>query len=477
MVQIIGRKEELALLKHALQSKEAELIAVYGRRRVGKTFLIHTYYKDRMAFEITGMHDGSLKAQLLQFSKAFQKATQSPLPMQPPDSWVAAFSALEQYLAGKNKKTKWVIFLDEFPWLDSRKSGFLSAFEHFWNTWASHQANLIVVICGSAASWMIRNVVTSKGGLHNRITKRIRLLPFTLSETKDYLESRSVKLDHYQLLQIYMAFGGIPHYLKNFERGNSATQAIEKACFTKDGALTDEFENLYYSLFEVADNHLKTVKVLSQTAKGLTRQEIIDACGLSSGGRASIMLKELEESGFIHSAIPYERTTKDAIYRLTDEFSLFHLKFIEKKRSSGQHVWSKISNTPAYKIWSGMAFEAVCLKHVPQIKKALGIEGIQTEESTWRYVPGKGEDGAQIDLLIDRSDRTINICEMKFYTDVFTIDKSYATQLERKLSVFQAKTATKKSLFITMITTYGIKENEYSKQLVDKSLDMVILFS
>jgi uncharacterized protein len=297
----------MAILKSAIASREAELIAIYGRRRIGKTYLIRNYYEDRIAFELTGMNNGTLKAQLLQFSKSLRKAANAPLPLAPPQSWVDAFTALEQMLGTLSKKKKRVVFFDEFPWLNSRKSGFLEAFDHFWNTWASRQSHLIVVICGSATSWMIDNIFNAKGGLHNRITRSIRLLPFSLSETKAYLQSLSVNMDHYQLLQLYMALGGVPHYLRNVERGQSATQAINTICFTGTGALRSEFDNLYQSLFEHADNPIKTVRALSQTAKGLTRQEIIDVCGFSSGGGATDMLNELEQSGFIQSAIPYKK--------------------------------------------------------------------------------------------------------------------------------------------------------------------------
>jgi uncharacterized protein len=476
MAEIIGRKKEMAVLKSAIASKEAELIAIYGRRRIGKTYLIRNYYSDRIAFELTGMNGGTLKAQLLQFSKALQKATGMPLPLVPPQSWVEAFSTLEQMLETLSKKKKWVVFFDEFPWLSTRKSGFLEAFDHFWNTWASRQSHLIVVICGSAASWMIDNIVNAKGGLHNRITRSIRLLPFCLSETKAYLQSLSVNLDHYQVLQLYMALGGVPHYLRNIERGQSATQVINNVCFTGTGALRDEFDNLYQSLFEHASNHIKTVRELSKTPKGLTRQEIIDACGFSSGGGTTDMLDELEQSGFIRSATPYNKTSRETIYRLTDEFSLFYLRFMDKVKITGDDMWSRISQMNGYKTWCGMSFEAICLKHIQQIKKALGISGVHSEESSWRYSDPKGGSGAQIDLLIDRTDRAINICEMKFYADEFAIDKAYATELERKLQVFREQSKTRKSLFLTFITTYGVKRNEYSDRMVHNSLTMDIFF-
>jgi AAA+ ATPase superfamily predicted ATPase len=476
MAEIIGRKEEITVLETATTSKEAELIAVFGRRRIGKTYLIRNYYENRIAFELTGMNDATLKDQLQQFSKALQLATKTSLELTPPPSWVDAFTALEKMLGALSKKKKRVVFFDEFPWLNSRKSGFLQAFDHFWNTWASRQSHLIVVICGSAASWMIDNIVNAKGGLHNRITRSIRLLPFSLSETKAYLKSLSVHLDHYQVLQLYMALGGVPHYLRKIERGKSATQAINKICFTGTGALHDEFDNLYKSLFEHADNHIKTVRALSKIPKGLTRQEIIDSCKFNSGGGVTDMLNELEQSGFIQAAIPYQKTTREAIYRLTDEFSLFYLRFMDKVKVTGKDMWSRISSMNAYKVWCGMSFEAICLKHIPQIKDALGIGGVHSEESPWRYSGAKGESGAQIDLLIDRADRTISICEMKFYTDEFTIDKSYATELDRKLKVFREQTGTKKSLFLSFVTTYGVKTNEHANRLLQNNLTMDIFF-
>jgi uncharacterized protein len=476
MELIIGRKEEITILEDALKAKDAGLIAVYGRRRVGKTFLIRNFYADRLVFELTGMYGGSLTEQLLQFSRSLQKATGSTLSLTPPNSWIDAFHALEQFLNKLPRRKKIVIFLDEFPWLDGRKSGFFSAFEHFWNSWASQQAHLLFVVCGSAASWMIRKIVNNKGGLHHRITQKMRLLPFSLAETETYLKSKGSNLDRYQILQIYMALGGIPQYLNNVRKGDSASQTIERVCFTRNGLLNGEFNNLYNSLFEMADNHLKVVRALAATPKGLTRQEIIEDCKLSSGGRTTLMLDELEQSGFIKSNKPYDKETKDAIFRLIDEFSLFYLKFMDKANETMS--WARVSEGASYKIWSGMAFEAVCLKHINQIKGGLGLKEKLTKEGSWRYVPAKGskEDGAQIDLLIDRDDHNINICEIKFYTGELTISKSYAGELQRKLDVFQEMVRPRKTLLLTLITTYGVKENIHSESLVKKNLTMAVLF-
>lgn len=476
MEKLIGRHEEREILNNALSSAVPELIAIYGRRRVGKTYLIRSIYGERIVFDFTGVHEAGLKNQLQNFSYALQKAMGSSVPAAVPRNWIQAFDFLEKYLEQKIKGQKSVVFFDEFPWVHTPKSGFLQAFGHFWNAWASRQLNIIIVICGSAASWMIQNIVNNKGGLHNRITRRIRLLPFNLHETERYLKRQGIKLDHYQLLQIYMAMGGIPQYLSGIIPGESAAQNIDRLFFSKDGALKQEFRNLYESLFSNAQHHIAVIKALARKGRGLTRNEIIDTCGLSSGGTTTRLLEELEESGFIAQYIPFEKDTKDSIYKLFDEYSLFYLKFIEGTKAIGKGIWLRLSTGSAFTSWAGLAFESICQKHVIQIKRALGIEGVYTEASGWRYIPRRGEQGAQVDLLIDRQDLCINICEMKFSTAEFVIDKRYATELTTKLSVFKENTKTKKTLFLTMITTYGIKRNIYYASLVQNEVTIDALF-
>ncbi|WP_089814572.1 AAA family ATPase [Chitinophaga sp. YR627] len=474
----IGRKEEKNILEKTLKSEEAELIAIYGRRRVGKTFLIREVFKSKIIFEFSGVHNATLKDQLLNFRNRLAEVTNQKLPPEIPIGWTEAFEMLKKYCDPLLKKGKCVIFLDEFPWLNTPKSGFLSAFEYFWNSWGTKQDNLVLTICGSAASWMIQKVVNNKGGLHNRITRKIRLLPFTLTETKDYLESKNVKLDLYQITQLYMVMGGIPHYLREIEAGLSAAQNIDRLCFTKDGILKSEFDNLYRSLFAEADKHIAVVKALNNTPAGLTRKEIIKTCGLSSGGRATLLLDELMESGFITNYIPYEKNVNDTIYKLSDEYSRFYLKYIEHGRATGEGTWMKLSTQATWKSWSGLAFESICLKHTNEIKAALGISGVYTEESIWRYVPGKKEDatGTQIDLVLDRNDFCVSICEMKFSASEFSIDKSYAEELKNKLDIFQQKTKTKKALFLVMITTFGTKQNMYKPGLVQNDIMLEELF-
>lgn len=476
MEKLIGRHEEKKILAEALASATPELIAIYGRRRIGKTFLIRSFYKEQLVFDFTGIHEASLSTQLENFSIALQKSMATAIPSVVPQNWVQAFFFLEQYLTPKIKDRKTVIFFDEFPWIHTARSGFLQAFGHFWNTWASKQTNIVVVICGSAASWMIQNIVNNKGGLHNRITRTIRLLPFNLNETEEYLKNKGIKLDHYQILQLYMAMGGVPQYLSGIKPGESASQNIDRLYFSKDGLLRREFNNLYESLFTNAQHHISIIKALSKKGKGLTRNEIIKTCGLSSGGTTTRLLEELEESGFIARYIPFEKGMKDSIYKLFDEYSLFYLKYIEGSRASEKGSWLRLANSPSFISWAGITFETICQKHILQIKKTLGIEAVYTEASAWRQMSQKGKQGAQIDLLIDRQDACINICEMKFSTTEFTIDKQYAAALETKLQVFTQSTKTKKTLFLTMITTYGVKKNIYSTGLVQSEIKMESLF-
>lgn len=476
MSKLIGRIEERSILENALTSNRAELVAIYGRRRVGKTFLIKEVYAKHIAFAFTGVHKAKMPEQLENFSREMKRAANSPGDLAVPKNWPAAFEILRTFLEPIVKRKRTVIFFDEFPWINSQKSNFLKAFDHFWNTWASKYENLTVVICGSAASWMIQNVIYNRGGLHNRVTQRMLLLPFTLKETEDYLKSNSINLDRYQILQLYMVMGGVPEYLSKIQSGESATAAIDRICFTQHGYLTKEFENLYASLFDHSVNHTAVVRLLAGIRQGLTRKEIVRQSKISSGGTITDVLKELADSGFIMTYDPFEKISKEKVYRLTDEFSLFYLKYMEGQKATGKGTWLRINKSQTWTSWSGYAYESICFKHESQIKDAIGLTGAYVEVSIWRHIPRAGAPGAQIDLLLDRDDRCINLCEIKFSTGEFTINSNYATELENKRDVFIAETKTKKTIFLTMITTYGTAKNDNYNRLISKELTMNDLF-
>ena len=474
--KLIGRTKEKDILQKTLLSDESEMVAVIGRRRVGKTFLIRTAYHKCIDLEVTGVQNTSRKAQLENFHFLVQKIVKTKTPMPVPETWLEAFRQLITVLESMKKtKRKRVLFFDELPWLATRRSGFLAALGFFWNNWASRN-NIVVVICGSAASWMIQKVVQHKGGLHNRITKRIFLKPFTLAETEQFFKHKKLNLNRYQLVQLYMIMGGIPHYLKEVEPGKGAAQNIDNICFSENGLLYNEFSRLYPALFENAEKHISIIRALAKKWKGLTRKEIVKLTQLQEGGGVSKIIQELMHSGFISAYYPFGKKKKDMLYRLTDEYSLFYLHFIENKRLPEKNIWKQLSQTNIYKSWSGYAFESLCLKHVAAIKKALEIGGLYTETSGFIYRGNEDQSGIQIDLLIDRNDQIINVCEVKFHQDVFSIDKRYAGKLRTKISVFSEVTKTRKQVFLTFISSFGLKPNKHSIGLVDNDLTMDVLF-
>lgn len=474
MERIIGRETEQKQLKNILESQEAELLAIYGRRRIGKTYLIRNAFAKQLIFEFSGLHNATLNQQLELFGNALSKATGYPIAT--PTSWIHAFAILIEYIKPQIKKEKKVLFIDEFPWLHTSRSGFMQAFENFWNMWASKEKNLVVVICGSAAAWMIKNIINNRGGLHNRVTRKMRLMPFTLFEAETFLKNRKIMLDRYQIIQLYMIMGGVPQYLKMIEKGESAMAAIDRICFTKDGFLNDEFKNLFNSLFDNAIIHMNIIKALAKKAKGLSRNEIIEICKLKSGGGITEILDELYESGFVKTYTPFGKNKKDSVYKLVDEYTLFYNKFIENGKLNGPGSWAKYSTTPSWISWSGYAFENICLKHINQLKRALGIASVHTEQSMWRYLPKQGESGVQIDLLIDRQDRCINLCEIKFSINQYEITKSYAKELQAKIDIFKEMSKTKKTVFLTMITSYGLKNSGNYVGLVQNEVKMDELF-
>jgi len=474
MPTLIGRVKELDILRLAKQSPTPEFVAIYGRRRVGKTFLVREAFSNQFTFYLTGVANTSTGQQLANFHEAILRYDRK-FSGSAPENWFKAFEDLRRLVEGEKGDQKKLIFFDELPWLDNAKSGFLSALEYFWNSFASARKDVLLIVCGSAASWMLTKLIHNRGGLHNRVTRRIRLEPFTLKECEEFFISRNAAFNRYQLIQLYMVMGGIPFYLDQVQRGQSAAQNISRLCFEDGGILRKEFDDLYSSLFRKAEKHEAVIAALSTKAKGLTRLELVSKTKLPNAGSTTRILLELEESGFIRKYPPFGKRERDALYQLTDLYSLFYFKCIRKDAAPGAINWMTGLESPALKAWSGYAFEQVCLAHLGSMKQALGIAGIRTTASSWTgKVNGKG---AQIDLLIDRMDQVINLCEMKFSINDFVITRSYFDELRNKIAVFRANTGTRKAIYLTFVTTFGLQQNEYSTALVQNSLTMDALFS
>lgn len=466
---VAGREDEIQIMQNLLKKKDSEFLAVYGRRRIGKTYLIRQVFEQSIVFEANGIHEQETPQQLEGFWMSLVEANPNEKPALP-KTWLQAFALLKNHINSIENKKKKVIFLDEIAWLETPRSGFLAALQNFWNLFCSKRKDIVLVICGSSASWIIDKVINNRGGLHNRITSHIQLMPFTLNETKKYLELIKVKLTLKDLATLYMSVGGVPYYLKNVKPGQSVPQILDELFFKPNAILKNEFQNLYASLFKNSDLHVAIIKSLATKNKGLTRKEILQATKLTSGGGFTKLLDELTVCGFIKIIYPINKTKEDFLYRLVDEYSIFYYKFLINKKVNSS--WLQFSNLQSYKIWTGYAFENLCFKHILNIKKALGINGIVSNEYSWILKGNETQKGTQIDFIIDRNDNCINILEIKFYDANYEITKNYSEQLQEKISIFKQKTKTKKNVFVTMLTSNGIKNNEFYLSVITNQLEI-----
>lgn len=484
---IIGREKEIAILQNKLLSQSAEFIAVYGRRRVGKTYLIKQFFNKRnvILFEQTGLNKGNLQEQLRIFTESLSSAFYNGAKMALPKNWMDAFHQITLAINNIYKNEQVVLFFDELPWLATRRSSFLVALEHFWNVYWTYRKRLILIVCGSAASWMLENLIYTKGGLHNRITARIPLQPFNLGETKEYLKYLGVSLNHQQILQIYMAMGGIPHYLKNIRKGLSAAQNIDMICFQKNGLLFDEFDMLFHSLYEEPETYINIIRAIAKKPKGISREEVIKTTKITEGGYLTTRLRSLEEAGFIGGFLPLSKAKRGVYYRVIDEYVLFYLTWVEPFREvakrtiiSDAHYWELAIKKPAWLTWTGQAFEAVCFKHANIIRRKLNIEHIAVICSDWQYHPEKNskERGAQIDLVFDREDGCTILCEIKYSDKPYTITKEYIEQLRKKEAIYKEKTKSKKQIFWVLIAANGATENQHLKDIINDVITLEDLF-
>lgn len=469
---VIGREKEKAELKKYLASVQSEFIAVYGRRRVGKTFLIKELLEGQFTFRLTGKENARLGEQLMNFAYSLEDFFQDS---QMPKNWTEAFRQLSKDIERQGDGPK-IIFIDELPWLDTHKSGFLGALEYFWNNWAYYRNDIKLIVCGSATSWMLNKLINARGGLHNRVTHKMLVSPFCLEEVEQYFQSRGFNYERPEIIDCYMAVGGVAYYLSLFDRDKSVAENINSLCFTKGGELTDEFNRLYDSLFKKADNHIAIISALSSSRKGMTRLELIGKTKLPNNGNFTTLLTELETCEFIRSYHPFGKEKKDKMFQLTDQFSLFYLHFMKSGVNYGKNYWMQMIGKPEYNAWTGYAFETVCLHHLEQIINTLGISGAYYSPCSWTYRPSDAvlnddnadEDlkrGGQIDLLIDRLDKTVSVCEMKYSGDEYEITKAYANHVEQRLRTFKKVTNTKKSFSIVYVTPFGLYNNMYARKV------------
>ena len=462
---MIGRNEEIKILNKLYDSGRAELVAVYGRRRVGKTFLVDETFPNRFTFKHAGLSPadedskGLLKAQLHHFYNSL--VMHGMESCEEPKNWLDAFLMLEIFLQKNDDGFRQLVFLDELPWLDSPRSGFLRAFEGFWNNWGCHRKNLMVIVCGSANSWILDKLINNHGGLYGRLTYEIKLSPFTLRECEEFFKSRQVQLSRYDITQSYMIFGGMPYYLGYIDNGRSLAQNVDRLFFSSDGILKNEFNRLFDSVFTNPEAIKAIVRLLYTRNAGYTRKEITEKLNVTDGGTLSKNLNALLASDLIVKYVPFGFSKREEHYKLVDPFCMFYLHFVQDQTRRNEKFWQQNITSQSVVTWRGYAFENVCFNHIEQIKKALGITGVISSNSAWSK-KGDDEDGLQIDLLIHRNDNVINMCEIKFLSEDFKVDKAYYRVLLSRPERIKEAVPPKISVYSTLITTFGLKTNEYS---------------
>ncbi len=484
---LIGREREQHILAQCLSSDMPEFIAIYGRRRVGKTFLVRTFFEGKdgvIFFDVMGAKATPLKAQIRHFTKRLGEVFYRKARLVASKNWDETFEVLTEAIDESDPNQKVVLFFDEFPWMATHNSRLLQTLDYYWNQYWSKNSRIKLIICGSSASWIIDKIVNNKGGLHNRLTQHMFLEPFNLAQTKQFLKKQSIHLNDKQILELFMAMGGVPYYLKKIEKHLSATQLIERLAFKQKSFLLEEFDNLFSSLFNDAAAFVEIIKAIAAVRYGILQDTLLKKMGEALQGKGGIdQLKALQNASFITSFRPHWHKRRGIYYRVIDEYCLFYFYWIEPvkntllKNSLLAGYWDKLKAKPNWHSWAGLAFEAICYKHLPQITKALALSPTAIP-NTWRYTPQKGDDeqGVQIDLLFDRDDDAITICEIKYTDKPFVITKEYAGKLQKKVDVFKKVTRTTKQLFIALITANGIKRNHYSDQLISGVVTMDDLF-
>ena len=454
---MIGRDEEVAELKAIAEGDRSCLVVVYGRRRIGKTFLVREAFNCSFAFSHTGMEKGNMADQLRQFRESLVDYGWTDCPV--PASWIEAIALLKRFLAGRGDGRK-IVFIDELPWMDTPKSSFLNAFEHFWNGWCSARKDIVLIVCGSATSWMTSKVLRNKGGLFNRASRTINLQPFSLHDCESYVRESGLVMSRREIVEAYMVFGGVPYYWSLLDKRFSFAQNLDRLYFSPSGELVPEFRRLFESVFRHPDPYLRLVTALGNSAGGMTREELSETAKVVNTGKLTTWLHDLEQSGFVKMFVPFGKRKKGAIYQLVDAFTLFHFRFARTATAVGAGFWAMATDLPERRAWEGLAFERVCFMHSREIKEALRIGGVITELCSWRSAKKKG--GAQIDMLLSRRDGVINVCEMKFSVGPFSIKPTYASNLENKIAVFKEETGTDSAVHLTFVTMNGVKRNENS---------------
>lgn len=466
---VIGREEELDTISRLYASERSEFLAIYGQRRVGKSFLIEEALGNKITFSAVGLYqkidkDSPEKVESYrqkQLAHFYNSLREYGLPKEgnlAPTSWMEALELLKKLLKSKRAKRK-VVFIDELPWLAGPQSAeLLEELGHFWNSWAGMRKDIFLIVCGSATSWMVDNVLRDYGGLYGRITERIFLKPFTLAECERYWNKRGFHLSRFEIALTYMVIGGVPFYMDSIRPDRTMADNINAIYFDKDKA-RQEFKDVYTSLYSSSETYIEVVRQLGKRFYGMTRDELLKAVEKKGGGTFTDILDNLIDSGIIRSYTLYGGPRKQTVYQLVDFFTLFYLRFVENTDFTS---WRSVQRSKPFYTWAGNTFELLVLEHMPKLADALRIKEYATPFS-WRGKTPDGE-GVQVNLIIPATtERADYICEMKFSEGKYTLSNDDAEEFARQIAALSISKIHKPthSIYVALVTSLGVTDSKH----------------
>lgn len=436
MKRFVGRELELKKLRAIGEADEPSIVVVYGRRRVGKTELLEQAFRHRNILKFEGIEGLSEKDQYANAMRQLAKYVGEDLLTKVQiTSWSEFFDLVARY----TKEGTWTIYLEELQWLANYESKLLSELKYAWDNQFRRNPKLLLILCGSAPSFMLEKVVHSKA-LYNRSQHEIHLQELSISETKLFLKNRSDR----EIFNAYLSVGGIPEYLKWVDKESSVFQGLCTHAFTSGSFFSREFEKIFTSSLANNKHYREIIETLSR-CKFLSREELAEKLKLTSGGTLSILLTDLEKCGFISKYCPYNLSNSSNVirYAIADNYLHFYFNFIrpiQSKIENGDYneVPQSAIKMDSYAKWLGFAFERWCRKYSRVIAKILGFSGVQYRSGAYfSRATNKKDPGYQIDLVFDRADKVYTICEMKYLQSPAGI--KVIGDMERKLSFFPNK--------------------------------------
>jgi AAA+ ATPase superfamily predicted ATPase len=431
MKQFIGRKVEIAQLTALIDLPRPSIAVIYGRRRVGKSELIRHVTQGKNVLSFEGLEGQPKHKQIKNF--LFQLSAQSNIREKNISDWPDALILLRTL----TQDGQWIIILDEFQWMANYQNELVSVIKMIWEKYLSQNPDLTLILCGSIASFMKSKVLKSSA-LYGRTDYELNLHELNLSEISEFFPGKGSD----EVIDTAMLVGGIPKYLELISEYPSLYDALEPLAFSQDGFFKTEYDRLFASHFGKKPIFMKIIQTLATNPYGLTTGKLAKEMQVASGGTLCHQLDDLESAGFLHSIIPFDKPEGSKLrkYILMDAYVRFYHSIIRgsmKETTPPNTQFHAIMSSPRYAAWAGMAFEFLCMRHHKEISRILGFHGIPYTAGPFFQRKTLDTPGVQIDLLFERSDKILVLCEMKYL--LASVPGDIIDQVNRKVSALQEK--------------------------------------